>query len=85
MVVLGEASYSIYLLHFTLICFFYYTFEVSGTNPKLALTAYLLTLPVVSIGSWMYIETPLRKWIAAKVGTRHRSQPAACLPTSALP
>lgn len=85
MVVLGEASYSIYLLHFTLISFFYYKFEASGTNPKLALTAYLLALPVVSIGSWMYIETPLRKWIAAKFGTRHRSQPAASLPTSALP
>ena len=74
MVVLGEASYSIYLLHFTLISFFYYKFELSGTNPKLALAAYLLALPIVSIGSWMYIETPLRKWIVAKVGTSHPSQ-----------
>lgn len=80
MVLLGEASYSIYLLHFLLIIFFYYVIERWNISSSLKLVMYVLLLLILSVCSWMFIETPLRKWILAKYGKNRGAQPAATSP-----
>ncbi len=81
MVLLGEASYSIYLLHFLLIIYFYHRVEKWNISSNLMLVMYVLLLLILSICSWMFIETPLRKGILAKYGSKRGAGPAAASPS----
>ena len=61
MVLLGEASYAIYLLHVPLIRWF--TFAAPGSRSVTAMLIFIAILIVLSILSYKYLEMPLRRSI----------------------
>jgi len=67
LIVLGEASYGLYLIHYVL----YQLFEmIGGTKVPALLPLYLLTAIGLSILSLYYVETPARKWLLKRLHTR---------------
>jgi len=61
-VLLGEASYAVYILHVPIMR---WTFRLLGNyGVVFGIGATLLT--VISVCSFLYIETPMRRWIKAK-------------------
>jgi peptidoglycan/LPS O-acetylase OafA/YrhL len=73
MIVLGEASYSIYLLHFPLIAFFYLTIEKGTIHPAIQLALFIATLLAISLFAWRFVETPFRKKILRSYAEKHAS------------
>lgn len=69
LVVLGEASYGLYLIHFVL----YQLFQAFGGDRIPALyPVYLLGSIGLSVLSLYYVETPARKWLLKRLQTRPR-------------
>jgi peptidoglycan/LPS O-acetylase OafA/YrhL len=67
LVVLGEASFGLYLIHMPVL----HVFEHTGWNRNPWLyPVYLLLCIALSVLSFYYFETPMRKWIL-KRGDRH--------------
>jgi peptidoglycan/LPS O-acetylase OafA/YrhL len=69
LVVLGEASFGLYLLHIPVL----HIFELfhSVTHPAAYFTYLALTI-ALSVLSFYYVETPIRIWILARFHTRPR-------------
>ena len=73
-VLLGEASYSMYILHIPLrICWDNLADAVPGLNgmPWLSFPLYFGFVVLVSVVVFRVVETPLRKWIAGRVEPVH--------------
>ncbi len=69
LVVLGEASYGLYLIHYVS----YQLFEALGGDRIPALyPVYLLGSIGLSVLSLYYVETPARKWLLKRLQTRPR-------------
>ena len=67
LVVLGEASFGLYLIHMPVL----HVFEHAGWSRMPAMyPVYLGTCVALSVFSFYYFETPMRKWIL-KRGDRH--------------
>ena len=79
-ILLGEASYSMYILHIPLrICWDNLADTVPGLSgmPWLSFPLYFGFVVLVSVVVFRVVETPVRKWIAGRVEPVH---PAAILP-----
>jgi peptidoglycan/LPS O-acetylase OafA/YrhL len=68
--VLGDISYSTYLIHFPLQLLFVGGVALAGGSGQLYYSAsmlilYLLTLMTLSIASYRYMERPLQQWLRA--------------------
>jgi peptidoglycan/LPS O-acetylase OafA/YrhL len=73
-VLLGEASYSMYILHIPLrICWDNLADAVPGLNgmPWLSFPLYFGFVVLVSVVVFRVVETPLRQWIAGRVEPVH--------------
>jgi peptidoglycan/LPS O-acetylase OafA/YrhL len=73
-VLLGEASYSMYILHIPLrVCWDNLAAAVPGLNgmPWLNFPLYFGFVVLVSVVVFRVVETPLRKWIAGRVEPVH--------------
>jgi peptidoglycan/LPS O-acetylase OafA/YrhL len=69
LVVLGEASYGLYLIHFVT----YQLFEaLGGVRIPALYPVYLLGSIGLSVLSLYYVETPARKWLLKRLQTRPR-------------
>jgi len=66
MVLLGEASYAIYILHIPIRIWTEVFLIAAGIelSPRQFLALYFTTVVVVSVLVFRHIETPLRRWIA---------------------
>jgi peptidoglycan/LPS O-acetylase OafA/YrhL len=66
MVLLGEASYAMYILHVPIRFWSELLLAVAGVDPppRLYVALHITTVVVVSILVFRYVETPLRRWIA---------------------
>lgn len=63
-VLLGEASYAMYILHEPLV--FWWERFVGGIGEKrtwLAFSAFAATVVIGAVGAYLWIETPLRRWL----------------------
>jgi peptidoglycan/LPS O-acetylase OafA/YrhL len=85
LVLCGEASYSLYLLHPVIINAFRYEAEII-TSPRIALGAMVQLAVViaasisVSLVAWSVIEVPARKWIRRSMSVP--VTPRSCAPVS---
>ena len=62
LILLGEASYSLYLLHTFPLALMVFVFHLGGSpHVALILAAYLVSILLVSIGVYLGIENPLRR------------------------
>jgi len=63
-VLLGEASYAMYILHEPLV--FWWERFVGGIGERrtwLAFSAFAATVVIGAVGTYLWIETPLRRWL----------------------
>jgi peptidoglycan/LPS O-acetylase OafA/YrhL len=65
LVVLGEASYGLYLIHIPLWHVFYH---LRIDQSKVAYPLYLACAVALSVLSFFYVETPLRRLLADRAG-----------------
>ena len=65
MVLLGEASYAMYILHIPIRFWSELLLAIAGIElpPRLYIVLHVATVVGVSILVFRYIETPLRQWI----------------------
>jgi peptidoglycan/LPS O-acetylase OafA/YrhL len=66
MVLLGEASYAMYILHIPIRFWSELLLVIAGVDlpPRLYVVVYLVTVVVVSVLVFLYVETPARRRIA---------------------
>lgn len=62
-VLLGEASYSIYLVHYLLLQIFYMTVEPMAIPELSKLALYLACLLPLALLIWRFVEVPSRRWL----------------------
>jgi peptidoglycan/LPS O-acetylase OafA/YrhL len=77
LVVLGEASFGLYLLHIPVLHLFESITRIDG---PISYAIYLLSAIGVSVLSFYFVEAPLRRWLLARLHT----QPRETLETASL-
>jgi peptidoglycan/LPS O-acetylase OafA/YrhL len=77
LVVLGEASFGLYLLHIPVLHLFESITRIDG---PISYAIYLLSAIAVSVLSFYFVEAPLRRWLLARLHT----QPRETLETASL-
>jgi peptidoglycan/LPS O-acetylase OafA/YrhL len=75
LVLLGEASYALYILQVPIMDA---VFRMVGNNGRTFLLA-IVTLTAFSIASYLYFETPVRRWIRNRWAGRKEPSPAAAM------
>ncbi len=75
LVLLGEASYALYLLHVIVAVWFYQYLHIAPT--RVAYLLYLTIAVAVSIVSYKYFEVPARQWVLRSFHQRSRETEAA--------
>jgi peptidoglycan/LPS O-acetylase OafA/YrhL len=76
LVILGEISYSIYLVHQILIRWYMLNRNIFASVPKGALyVAYWLAVLSLSFIIWRIIEKPGQRWIRARFGSKRHTVP----------
>jgi peptidoglycan/LPS O-acetylase OafA/YrhL len=76
LVILGEISYSVYLVHFTLVHWYLLNRSLFLSVPKAMLyIAYWLGLLGVSFVIWRAIEKPSQRWIRSCFGSKRNPMP----------
>ncbi len=68
-VLLGEASFALYLIHMPLMMLLRRPFQ---THPYLTPPLFALIAVALSVGSFLYLEIPARRWILARLDTKSR-------------
>jgi peptidoglycan/LPS O-acetylase OafA/YrhL len=67
-VLLGEASYAMYILHWPLKSLFKGAARQLGIGEGLFFWIYLAATIAISIGVFVWIENPSRRWLRRKLG-----------------
>lgn len=75
LVVLGEASYAIYLLHVPIAMWIRELANVESTSGPLYFAGYAALVIAVSLAAFTWLETPARLWLRRRLGDIRR-QPA---------
>jgi peptidoglycan/LPS O-acetylase OafA/YrhL len=78
LVVLGEASYALYILHLTLFVIARKIWTAGGALPesRAFFPIFLAAALVASIATYRYLELPMRSWLRARSGPDRRVVPA---------
>lgn len=76
LVLLGDASYAIYILQIPIAQWWQTYGPKSFQSKPIGFWTYLILLIVVSLGIFHYFETPLRVWIRAQGSVRSGKKPA---------
>ena len=84
LILLGEASYSLYLLHSVPIAMLTFNYRL-GNSPHIHLivTAYLVTICLVSVVVYLLIEKPARRLLRPRINRASASSNTANTPLSA--
>jgi len=76
LVLLGEISYSIYLVHWTLIHWYNLNGSLFVSAPKAMLyVAYWLAVLSISFIIWRVVEKPCQRWIRSRFGSKRDAMP----------
>ena len=70
LVVLGEASYSIYILHIPLFAWWLWLLRkgiVHGLTPVAELVVFFALVVVASVATFLWVERPLRRWLLGRL------------------
>jgi peptidoglycan/LPS O-acetylase OafA/YrhL len=82
---LGQASYSMYILHVPLLWWFsqYTTFRYGSAPPAWTGVVFIAAVIGFSIAAFEYVEAPANRWIRSWAAARMQSAPARALQAAA--